>query len=142
MQKIISITMLFFLGLSLWGCTYYAPPPYLPPQTITTPSREVFTISQKDMGGPDLRNHYLNVRTNQFGAGEAACVLVKGYSGETVTVDLYNLDTGKLRAQNTVSTPQSQIPYLCYPSLGNGSFKADVFLHGTLSGTTTFGVSR
>jgi hypothetical protein len=142
MQKIISITMLFFLGLSLWGCTYYAPPPYLTAQTITTPSREVFTISQKDMGGPDLRNHYLNVRTNQFGAGEAACVLVKGYSGETVTVDLYNLDTGKLRAQNTVSTPQSQIPYLCYPSLGNGSFKADVFLHGTLSGTTTFGVSR
>ena len=28
------------------------------------------------------------------------------------------------------------------PSLGNGSFKANVFLHGVLSGTTTFGVSR
>ncbi|MFC1827038.1 hypothetical protein ACFLZQ_03815 [Thermodesulfobacteriota bacterium] len=138
MQKIISITIFCLWSLSLWGCTYYPPPP----QTITTPSREVFTITQRDMGGTDLRNHYLNVRTNQFRAGETPCVLVKGYSGETVTVDLYNLDTGKLRAQNTVSAPQSQIPYLCYPSLGNGSFKVDVFLHGVLSGTTTFGVSR
>jgi hypothetical protein len=110
--------MLFLLGLSLWGCTYSPPPPPI----IVTPSREVFTIRSKALDGTDSRNHYLNVRTNQFGAGETPCVLVKGYSGETITV--------------------SQIPYLCYPSLGNGSFKANVFLHGVLSGTTTFGVSR
>ena len=138
MRKSISITMLFLLGLSLWGCAYYPPPP----TTIVTPSREVFTINSKALDGTDSRNHYLNVRTNQFRAGETPCVLVKGYSGGTITVDLINLDTGQRRAQNTVSAPQNQIPYLCYPSLGNGSFKADVFLHGVLSGTTTFGVSR
>jgi len=136
MQKVTSSTILFFLGLSLWGCVYP------PPQTIITPPREIFTINSKDVDGTDSRNHYLNVRTNQFGVGETPCVLIKGYKRETITVELYNLDTGKLRAQNTVYAPQSEIPYLCYPSLGNGSFKADVFLHGSLRGTTTFRVIK
>ena len=128
MRKFLSITILFFLGLTLWGCATPAPVPV--PTPAPPPSKFVFAHTLKE-----------SMRSNYFGAGETPCVTVDGYGCETITYHLVAINTGKIISRATGYVPKGDVIRWCFPDILNGSYKVDFLQRGRIVETVNFDVS-
>jgi hypothetical protein len=76
-----------------------------------------------------------------FGPGEVVCLVVEGYGGQTVTVNVLDMLTGR-----TVSTMTSYIPenriHAFQLDLSPGSYQAELFISGANVASWKFKVSR
>ena len=82
------------------------------------------------------------LRLESFGPGDVVTLYVYGYDGETVTVVIRDMLTGKLVETRSDYIARDRTGGMHYPDLGSGSYLAHLSINGTIVDTWKFTVKR
>jgi endonuclease YncB( thermonuclease family) len=122
-----AVLILTFIGLS--GC---------PAEPSTPIPKQGMIITRFQ----DVKGDVYPPSVDHFGPGDTPAVYVYGYGGETVTVEIYDLTTGKLVKTSTDYISQGMANYRWYPDFPAGSYKAVLSVGGVEVASALFKVSK
>jgi hypothetical protein len=80
-------------------------------------------------------------RMQSFGPGEVVCLVVEGYGGQTVTVNVLDMLTGRAVGTMTSYIPEGRIHAFPF-DLSSGSYLAELSVSGANVASWKFNVSR
>ena len=80
---------------------------------------------------------------DNFGPGEVPTAVLSGYNGQTVTIDVYSLNSGAHIKRFTDYVPREHtLRWHQMPDLPNGSFKIHLSVEGNVVASSNFNVAR
>jgi len=80
-------------------------------------------------------------RMQSFGPGEVVCLVVEGYGGQTVTVNVLDMLTGRTVSTMTSYIPEGRIHAFQF-DLSPGSYLAELAISGANVASWKFNVSK
>ena len=82
-----------------------------------------------------------NIHIDNFGAGETPALVIRGYSGQSITIKLFDITSGNIVNEQIIYRADGKAKWIWWNNLPSGSYQAVIFARGISHAAKTFSVA-